>query len=136
MPGKTLLLCEGVVIGSENVNVEMNTAGINIHAVTSLVATGRSKIATAQKHLALQDSDGARAALSQFRKTVLHLRDGYRTLLVKEDLSHATAQKVLTLAQSLDRVAIQIGFEAPLGITQACPAGNPGRESGTYSRLD
>lgn len=111
MPGKTSLLCEGAVIGSEKVNTELDTAGINIPGVKSLVATGRSQIATAQKYLALQDSDGARAELSQFRKTVLQLRDAYRTLLVKEDLSHATAQKVLTLAQSLDRVAVQIRFE-------------------------
>jgi hypothetical protein len=55
------------------------------------------------------DTDGAKASLQEFRTTLKTLRDTYRGILADEDLPHATAQGVLSVAQSLDVTAAQIG---------------------------
>jgi hypothetical protein len=70
---------------------------------------GKIQILEAQNLSRDRDADGAKAYLSEFRNTLKALRDTYRGILVNEDLPQATAQGVLSVAQSLDVTAAQTG---------------------------
>jgi hypothetical protein len=99
----------GVVTRSGMVNANLDHTGIDITHAEELVKQGKTQILAAQNLSRDSDPDGAKASLSEFRTTLKSLRDTYRGILVKEDLPQATAQGVLSVAQSLDVTAAQIG---------------------------
>jgi hypothetical protein len=56
------------------------------------------------------DRAGTFSGLSRFRDTVVLLRDAYRVVLVREDMPGETAQRVLSVAQSLAVTAVRAGI--------------------------
>lgn len=99
----------GVMTRSGMVNANLDHSGIDITQAEELVIQGKTQILAAQNLSRDSDPDGAKASLHKFRNTSKTLRDTYRRILVKEDLPQATAQGVLSVAQSLDVTAAQIG---------------------------
>ena len=99
----------GVMTRSAMMNANLAHTGIDLNQADELVTQGKKQILAAQNLSRNSDVDGARAALAEFRDTLKALRDTYRGILVKEDLPQATAQGVLSVAQSLDTTATQIG---------------------------
>jgi len=99
----------GVMTRSGMVNANLNHSGIDTTRAEELVLQGKTRILAAQNLSRNRDTGGARASLSEFRDTLKALRDTYRGILVKEDLPQATAQGVLSVAQSLDVTAAQAG---------------------------
>jgi hypothetical protein len=91
------------------VNANLAHGGVDIHQAEGLVTQGKNQILAARNQSRNSDVDGAKASLSEFRNTLKALRDTYRGILVKEELPQATAQGVLSVAQSLDITAAQIG---------------------------
>jgi hypothetical protein len=91
------------------VNANLNHSGSDIVQAEELVMRGKSQILSAQNFSRDSDLDGAKVSLSEFRNTTKDLRDTYRRILVNEDLPQATAQGVLSVAQSLDVTAARIG---------------------------
>jgi hypothetical protein len=107
--GQTIEQGIGVMTRSGMVNANLNHSGIDTTRADERVALGKIQILAAQNHAQNGDITGARASLLEFRDTVEALRDTYRGILVDEDLPQATAQGVLSVAQSLDVTASQIG---------------------------
>ena len=99
----------GVMTRSGMVNADLDQSGISTTRAKELVTQGKTQILAAQNLSRDHDSSGARAALSDFQDTLKALRDTYRGILVREDLSQPVAQGVLSVAQSLDVTAAQIG---------------------------
>jgi hypothetical protein len=99
----------GVMTRSGMVNVNLNHSGIDTSRAEELVMQGKIQILAAQNQSRGNDADGAKSSLREFQNTSRTLRDTYRTILVREDLPQATAQGVLSVAQSLDVTAAQIG---------------------------
>jgi hypothetical protein len=99
----------GVMTRSGMMNANLGQSGINTAYAEEYVTQGKTQILAAQNLFRDSDNDGAKASLSEFRKTLKDLRDTYRGILVNEDLPQATAQGVLSVAQSLDVTAAQIG---------------------------
>jgi hypothetical protein len=99
----------GVMTRSGMVNANLGPSGIDTTRADELVMQGKIQILKAQNLSRNRDADGARASLSEFRNTLKTLRDTYRGILVNEDLPQATAQGVLSVAQSLDVTAAQTG---------------------------
>ena len=99
----------GVMTRSGMVNANLAQSGIDTTRADELVMQGKIQILAAQNQSRDSDADGAKASLSEFRTTLKALRDTYRGILVNEDLPQATAQGVLSVAQSLDVTAAQIG---------------------------
>jgi hypothetical protein len=107
--GQTIDQGIGVITRSGMVNINLKHSGIDTTRAEELVAQGKNQILAAQTLSRDRDSNGSKAALSEFRETLKDLRDTYRGILVDEDLPQATAQGVLSVAQSLDVTAAQIG---------------------------
>ena len=99
----------GVMTRSGMVNANLNQSGIDTTRADELVSRGKTQILAARNLSRNCDTDGARALLAEFENTLRALRDTYRGILVKEDLPQATAQGVLSVAQSLDVTAAQAG---------------------------
>jgi hypothetical protein len=99
----------GVMTRSGMVNANLNQSGIDTTRADELVSRGKTQILAARNLSRNRDTDGARALLAEFENTLKDLRDTYRGILVKEDLPQATAQGVLSVAQSLDVTAAQAG---------------------------
>ncbi len=99
----------GVMTRSGMVNANLDQSGINTTRAKELVTQGKTQILTAQNLFRDHDLNGAREALSDFQDTLKALRDTYRGILVREDLSQPVAQGVLSVAQSLDVTAAQMG---------------------------
>ena len=99
----------GVMTRSGMVNANLDQSGINTTRAKELVTQGKTQILAAQNLFRGHDLNGAREALSEFRDTLKALRDTYRGILVREDLSQPVAQGVLSVAQSLDVTAAQMG---------------------------
>jgi hypothetical protein len=91
------------------VNANLNHSGIDTTRAEELVMTGKTQILVVQNLSLDSDIAGARASLSEFQNTLIALRNIYRGILINEDLPQATAQGVLSVAQSLDVTAAQIG---------------------------
>jgi hypothetical protein len=107
--GQTIDQGIGVMTRSGMVNANLDHSGIDITPAEELVTQGKTQILAAQNLSRDRDAEGARALLTEFRNTLKALRDTYRGILVNEDLPQATAQGVLSVAQSLDITAAQIG---------------------------
>jgi hypothetical protein len=107
--GQTIDQGIGVMTRSGMVNVNLNHGRTDTTRAEKLVAQGKIQILAAQTLSRDSDVDGARASLLEFQNTLRDLRDTYRGILVNEDLPQATAQGVLSVAQSLDITAAQIG---------------------------
>jgi hypothetical protein len=107
--GQTIDQGIGVMTRSGMVNANLAHSGIDVHPAEDLVVQGKKQILMAQNQSRNGDIDGAKASLLEFRDTLRALRDTYRVILVKEDLPQATAQGVLSVAQSLDITAAQAG---------------------------
>jgi hypothetical protein len=107
--GQTIDQGIGVMTRSGMVNANLAHSGVDLNQADVLVSQGNNQILTAQNLSRNNDGEGARASLLEFRDTLMALRDTYRGILVKEDLPQATAQGVLSVAQSLDITAAQIG---------------------------
>jgi hypothetical protein len=107
--GQTIDQGIGVMTRAGMVNANLNHSGIDTTRAEELVVQGKTQILLAQNLSRNSDGEGARASLSEFRNTLKALRDTYRGILVNEDLPQATAQGVLSVAQSLDVTAAQIG---------------------------
>jgi len=99
----------GVMTRSGMVNSNLAHSGVDTSRADELVMQGKIQILAAQNMSRENDIDGAKASLQKFRNTLKTLRDTYRAILVKEDLPQATAQGVLSVAQSLDVTASQMG---------------------------
>ncbi|MDD1684141.1 MAG: hypothetical protein LUO98_09945 [Methanoregula sp.] len=99
----------GVMTRSGMVNANLNHSGLDITRAEELVTQGKTQILAAQNFSRARDLDGAKAPLSEFCITLKDLRDTYRRILVNEDLPQATAQGVLSVAQSLDITAARVG---------------------------
>ena len=99
----------GVMTRSGMVNTNLAQSGIDTARAEELVLQGKIQVLAVQNQSRNSDGDGTRASLSEFRDTLKALRDTYRGILVNEDLPQATAQGVLSVAQSLDVTAAQIG---------------------------
>jgi hypothetical protein len=99
----------GVMTRSGLVNANLDHSGIDTAAAAELVRQGKNQVLRAQELSRKNDRDGARESLYGFRDTLKSLRDTYRRILVAEDLPQATAQGVLSVAQSLDTTAAQVG---------------------------
>jgi hypothetical protein len=99
----------GVMTRSGMVNANLNHSGLDITRAGELVTQGKTQILAAQNFSKARDIDGAKESLSEFCITLKDLRDTYRRILVNEDLPQATAQGVLSVAQSLDITAARIG---------------------------
>lgn len=99
----------GVMTRSSMVNANLNHSGTDTTEAEGLVMQGKTQILAAQNQTRMNDIEGTKATLTEFRTTLKALRDTYRGILVKEDLPQATAQGVLSVAQSLDVTAAQIG---------------------------
>ena len=107
--GQTIDQGIGVMTRSAMVNANLAHSGVDLNQADELVTRGKNQILAAQNLSRNSDVDGARASLAEFRNTLKALRDTYRGILVKEELSQATAQGVLSVAQSLDITAAQTG---------------------------
>ncbi|MDP3563924.1 MAG: hypothetical protein Q8R70_05485, partial [Methanoregula sp.] len=90
------------------VNADLQMRGLTNVSAGTYVAAGITQLAVASSQLDKGNTEGAKATLQQFRATVKSLRDSYRLVLVKEDLPQATAQGVLSVAQSLDITAARM----------------------------
>jgi hypothetical protein len=99
----------GVMTRSGMVNTNLGQSRIDTARAEELVTLGKNQILTAKNLSRKNDGAGAKASLSEFRDTLKNLRDTYRGILLKEDLPQTTAQGVLSVAQSLDVTAAQIG---------------------------
>lgn len=99
----------GVMTRSGMVNANLAKSGIDTTTADDLVRQGTIQILAAQTLSRDGDNEGAKASLQEFRYTLKSLRDTYRAILVQEDLPLATAQGVLSVAQSLDITAAHIG---------------------------
>jgi hypothetical protein len=91
------------------VNTNLAHSGVDTSRADELVMLGKIQILGAQNRSRDGDTDGAKALLREFRTNLNTLRDTYRAILANEDLPQATAQGVLSVAQSLDVTAAQIG---------------------------
>jgi len=107
--GQTIDQGIGVMTRSAMVNANLDHSGIDTTRAEDFVTQGKLQILTAQNQSEDRDAEGTRASLSEFRNTLKALRDTYRGILVNEDLPQTTAQGVLSVAQSLDVTAAQIG---------------------------
>jgi len=99
----------GVMTRSGMVNINLAHSGVDTSRADELVLLGNIQILGAQNLSRNGDTDGAKALLVKFRTNLNTLRDTYRSILADEDLPQATAQGVLSVAQSLDVTAAQIG---------------------------
>jgi hypothetical protein len=99
---------EGVLVRSGMMNANLKSLGINCTQMQALVENGQYQIGTAQAQLNSGNPAGADATLTGFRSTLQSLRDGYRGILVREDLPPTTAQGVLSVAQSLDLMSARM----------------------------
>ncbi|MDD1680177.1 MAG: hypothetical protein LUQ35_01070 [Methanoregula sp.] len=99
----------GVMTRSGMVNINLAHSGVDTSRADELVLLGKIQILGAQSRSRDGDTDGAKASLREFRTSLNTLRDTYRAILADEDLPQATAQGVLSVAQSLDVTAAQIG---------------------------
>ena len=99
----------GVMTRSGMVNINLAHSGVDTTRADELVLLGKIQILGAQNLSREGDIDGAKASLQKFRTTLNTLRDTYRAILADEDLPQATAQGVLSVAQSLDVTAAQVG---------------------------
>jgi hypothetical protein len=99
----------GVMTRSGMVNINLAQSGVDTSRADELVMHGKIQILGAQNLSRNGDTDGAKASLLEFRTTLKTLRDTYRAILADEDLPQATAQGVLSVAQSLDGTAARIG---------------------------
>jgi len=107
--GQTIDQGIGVMTRSGMVNANLNHSGIDTTRAEELVMKGKTQILVVQNLSHDSDIVGARASLSEFQNTLIALRNIYRGILINEDLPQATAQGVLSVAQSLDVTAAQIG---------------------------
>ena len=107
--GQTIDQGIGILTRSGMINANLNHSGIDTTRAEELVMKGKTQILAVQNLFHDGDVAGARASLSEFQNTLIALRDIYRGILVEEDLPRATAQGVLSVAQSLDVTAAQIG---------------------------
>ncbi len=107
--GQTIDQGIGVMTRSAMVNTNLVQTGIDTTRAEELVLKGKNQIRAAQELSRKSDAGGANALLHEFRSTLTDLRDTYRGILTDEDLPQATAQGVLSVAQSLDVTAGQIG---------------------------
>jgi len=99
----------GVMTRAGMMNSNLAHSGVDTSRADELVMQGKIQILAAQNLSRENDIDGAKALLRKFRNTLITLRDTYRAILAKEDLPQATAQGVLSVAQSLDVTASQTG---------------------------
>jgi len=99
----------GVITRAGMVNTNLAGSGIDTTRADELVMQGKIQILAVRNQSRDTDGDGTGASLSEFRTTLKALRDTYRGILVTEDLPQATAQGVLSVAQSLDVTAARIG---------------------------
>lgn len=99
----------GVMTRSGMMNSNLAHSGVDTSRADELVMQGKIQILAAQNMSRENDIDGAKASLQKFRNTLITLRDTYRAILAKEDLPQATAQGVLSVAQSLDVTASRMG---------------------------
>jgi hypothetical protein len=107
--GNLLEQGEGVLTRSGMMNADLISLGIDCAETRILIETGHAQIASILHHVRAGDVRGARACLVQLDGTVRSLRDGYRGILVREDLPRITAQGVLSVAQSLDVMSVRLG---------------------------
>lgn len=98
----------GVLTRSGMMNAELSSLGINCTQAQALIETGHSQISAVQAQVNAGNSREARAAISGFLGTLESLRDAYRQILVREDLPRTTAQGVLSVAQSIDRMSVRM----------------------------
>jgi hypothetical protein len=98
----------GVLTRSGMMNANLSALGINCTETQVLVGTGHSLITAAQTQMSAGKAGAARATIAEFRGTLQSLRDAYRGILVREDLPPATAQGVLSVAQSLDMMSVRM----------------------------
>lgn len=108
-PVKNLLnQCGAVLIRSGMMNTDLSALGINCTSTECLVTAAHRQILAAQEHANAGDAGEARAVLGEFLGTLQSLQDAYRMILIREDLPPATAQDVLSIAQSLDVIAVRV----------------------------
>jgi len=107
--GQTIDQGIGVITRSGMVNSNLEQTGVDTARARDLVTQGKTQILAAQNQCRGSNTDGCRASLAQFRKTLTSLRDTYRGILTSQDLPQATAQSVLSVAQSLDLTSAQVG---------------------------
>jgi len=105
---RTIDQCSGVMTRSGMMNVNLVNNGVDTTRADELVMQGKIQILEAQNRSRVNDNTGAKATLQEFRSTLQALRDTYRKILAQEDLPQATAQGVLSVAQSLDITAAGI----------------------------
>jgi hypothetical protein len=108
--GDTLARSDGVMTRVRMVNAMLRHLRIDCTELDALAGTGTIQLAAAQAMILAGNPAGMRSALSQFRETVTLLRDAYRRVLIREDLPTETARGVLSIAQSLDVTAVQVGI--------------------------
>jgi hypothetical protein len=105
---RTIDQCGGVMTRSGMINVNLVNNGVDTTRADELVMQGTIQILEARNRSRVNDNTGAKATLQEFRSTLQALRDTYRIILAQEDLPQATAQGVLSVAQSLDITAAGI----------------------------
>ncbi|MDD4136513.1 MAG: hypothetical protein PHT99_01280 [Methanoregula sp.] len=116
----TALLDQGNEVMSRSglMNAELSSLGITCTQTRVLVGTGHSQISLAQMQIDAGNAREARATITAFRGTLQYLRDAYRAILVREDLPRPTAQGVLAVAQSLDRMTVRLSTDQRAGISR------------------
>ncbi|MDO9325066.1 MAG: hypothetical protein Q7T80_08950 [Methanoregula sp.] len=97
-----------VMIRASLVNTKLKINGMNNASNERYVSAGTAQLAVAAAQLDNRNLEGAKETLLQFRSTVQSLRDSYRTILIREDLSQPVAQDVLSVAQALDITAARM----------------------------
>jgi hypothetical protein len=90
-------------------NTELKHNGIKTTGPDYLVALGKTQLGVARNQITAGNGTRAQLALSELRKTTISLRDSYRDFLVSDDLPQSSAQSILSVAQSLDITASQLG---------------------------
>ncbi|MEI8330373.1 MAG: hypothetical protein WCF90_01750 [Methanomicrobiales archaeon] len=76
------------------------------HSTERYVTDGTAQLAVASANFDNGNTTTAQENLMQFRSTLQSLRDSYRKILMKEDLSKTTARDVLSMA--LDSTAARL----------------------------
>jgi len=105
---KFLDLSKDMLVRSDQMNTDLSTLGINCMHTRTLVETGCRQIARIYELENTCDTGSVRATLPAFNTTLKSLRDAYRIILIREDLPPATAHGVLSMAQSLEVMVVQV----------------------------
>lgn len=106
--GEFITRSNGIMTRVRMVNATLKHQGIDCSHLNDLAGNGTAQLTTVQAMFCAGNRPGTRSALLQFRESVVSLRDNYRRVLIRGDLPGETAQGVLSVAQSLDVIAVRV----------------------------